>query len=552
MPVRALVNFLKCGEINVQIPHKFRDCRNIAPEPSVARKTLIKAEPASVGDIESHQADTHVILKKAIVAILQGQSMINYGMMPIFANILPWSLPEDAHWLILILQDVAFIAAVIIILRLVHEKRTPSNIAAWSLFLLFLPIIGVPFYLLFGGRKIRRLIAEKNKLSGKVVVRRNVTGANCFGDPIAGNSVRVLGDGVEAYRAFCKEIDNSRESIDIATFILGGDAVGQSIVKRLARKAREGVRVRLLIDALGSMKAKDRMFSQLVEAGGVVERFIPLSFFITREASANLRNHRKIAVFDDRRAIVGGQNMDRRFLSPTYSKELFADLGLIIEGPAIMPLIKVFESDWIFARRGKAGASLPSHLSTPPMSGSSEIEIIPSGPDVEGDPLWECIITLVQEARQSITIVSPYFLPDEVLLRSLIIKSHTGRNVRIVVPENSNHTIVDLARNRFLRQMNAQGIEVLMYRKRMLHAKLIMIDGKFAVSGSANIDPRSFFVNFEIGIVHFSQNDMRLFDEWMTSTILPHCIAFESSRKSRETKSRLFAENMAHLLTPFL
>jgi len=473
-------------------------------------------------------------------------------MSPVFANFLPWSLSENAHWLILILQSLAFVAAVVIILRLVHEKRTPSNIAAWSLFLLFMPMAGVPFYVLFGGRKIRRLIARKSKVPMGDIAKNGAShDANCFGDPIAGNSVRILGDGVDAYRAICKEIDAACESIDIATFILGNDSVGRSIVKRLARKAREGVRVRLLIDAIGSFGAKSRMFSQLVESGGVVERFIPISFFVSKEASANLRNHRKIAIFDDRRAIVGGQNMDRRFLSPTFSKELFADLGLIVEGPAVGALIKVFDSDWFFARKGGEAGSV-SHLLHQPAFGSSELEVIPSGPDVEGDPLWECIITLVQEARQSITIVSPYFLPDEVLLRSLIIKAHAGRSVRIVVPENSNHPIVDLARNRFLRQMSAQGIEVLMYKKRMLHAKLIMIDDRFAVSGSANIDSRSFFVNFEIGIVHFSQGDIRLFEEWMSTTILPHCIAFESSRKSRESKIRLFAENMAHLLTPFL
>jgi cardiolipin synthase A/B len=468
----------------------------------------------------------------------------------VFANFFPWTLSEDTHWLILVLQSVAFVAAVAIILRLVQEKRTPSNITSWSLFLLFLPLAGVPFYLLFGGRKIRRLIAEKSKVSsGAVGMGEGSSGVRCFGDPLTGNSVRVLGDGVEAYRAFCKEIDAARERIDIATFILGNDPVGRRIVNRLALKAREGVRVRLLIDALGSFGAKNRMFSELVEAGGTVERFIPLSFFISREASANLRNHRKIAVFDDRLAIAGGQNMDKRFLSPSDSRDLFADLGLMIEGPAVGAFIKVFDSDWAFACKGVAG--VVSHLSRQPMLGSSELEVIPSGPDVEGDALWESIITLVQEARHSITIVSPYFLPDEVLLRSLIIKAHAGRHVRIVVPENSNHAIVDLARNRFLRQLSAQGIEILMYRKRMLHAKLIMVDGRFAVSGSANIDPRSFFVNFEIGIVHYSPGDIRLFEDWMDSTILPHCVPFALSRKSRESRARLFAENLAHLFTPF-
>ena len=479
-------------------------------------------------------------------------ALVSHSMHPVFASIIPWSLPENAHWILLLAQSVAFVAAVAIILRLAYEKRTPSNITAWSLLLLFMPLLGVPLYLLLGGRKIRRLIAEKNRMTSQ---SGNGDAAHpdacCFGSPVPGNSVLVLKDGVEAYRAFCKEIDRAQQSIEIATFILGDDLVGRSIVRRLTRRAKAGVHVRLLIDALGSFGAENRMFKPFREAGGEVERFMPFSFFFSK-TSANLRNHRKIAVFDARRAIVGGQNMDRRFLSPNYTRALFADLGILLEGPAVELLMRVFEGDWAFASKRAASFRVEPHSFPPPSYGHSELEIIPSGPDVEGDPLWERIITLVQEARESITIVSPYFLPDEVLLRSLIIKAHAGRRVRVIVPENSNHPIVDLARNRFLRQMSAQGIEVLFYRKRMLHAKLIMVDGRFAVSGSANIDPRSFFVNFEIGLVHTSPDDIRVFDGWIQSTLLPHCIGFAASKKAHTNRIRLFGENMAHLLTPLM
>jgi cardiolipin synthase A/B len=473
-------------------------------------------------------------------------------MQPVIASILPWSLSEDTHWILLIAQSVAFVAAVAIILRLAYEKRTPSNITAWSLLLLFMPLLGVPLYLLLGGRKLRRLVAQKNRMRW-IADGGAAEGAagNGYGKPISGNSVRVLSDGVKAYRSICKQIDRAQESIDIATFILGNDLVGRSIVRRLACRAREGVRVRLLVDALGSFGVRDSMLAQLRADGGQVERFIPLSFFVTK-ASANLRNHRKIAVFDGRRAIVGGQNMDRRFLSPNYTRDLFADLGLLIEGPAVTPLLRVFEGDWAFASKRDVPIAARRPVVPQPGYGHSDLEIIPSGPDVEGDPLWERIITLVQEARESITIVSPYFLPDEVLLRSLIIKAHAGRHVRVIVPENSNHPVVDLARNRFLRQMSAQGIEVLFYRKRMLHAKLIMVDGVYAVSGSANIDPRSFFVNFEIGLVHTSPGDLRAFEQWLETAIQPHCICFAASVKAHTNRIRLFGENMAHLFTPLL
>jgi cardiolipin synthase len=467
------------------------------------------------------------------------------------ASLLSPGLSEGEHWLILAVQSVAFVAAVAIILRLAHEKRAPANIFAWSLFLLFLPVLGVPFYLLLGGRKIRRLVAEKTRIRHMAAAWSEACAVPGSGRVIAGNRVRLLPDGVAAYRAVCREIDRARTSIDIATFILGRDAVGRSLVARLTAKARQGVRVRLLIDALGSLGARDAMFRDFRAAGGTVHRFIPLSPFVAK-ASANLRNHRKIAVFDGKRAMVGGQNMDGRFLAPRSSRALFADLGLVVEGPAVGALLLVFAGDWAFASGEEVPSVVPAeHLTTTPC-GESGLEIIPSGPDIEGDFLWERIITLVQEARRSVTIVTPYFIPDEVLLRSLLIRAHNGTHVRIVVPENSNHPIVDFARNRYLRQMAEQGVEILFYRHKMLHAKLILVDDEKAVSGSANIDPRSFFVNFEIGLIHSAPEDIAAFREWLEARILPRCVRFEDSPRSRETRLRLTLENFAHLLTPLL
>jgi cardiolipin synthase len=473
-------------------------------------------------------------------------------MSEIHASIFPYPLSDDTHWILLIAQSVAFVAAVAIILRLAHEKRTPSNIYAWSFFLIFLPLLGVPFYLLFGGRKIRRIVDEKNRIQHNVYAEGigEIPSANPT-RAIPGNYVKVLKDGVNAYRVFCKEIDRAKESIDIMTFILGNDAVGRSIVRRLTEKASQGVRVRLLIDALGSMNAKDEMFREYLEAGGRVARFIPFSIIIPR-GTANLRNHRKIAIFDKRRAIVGGQNMDRRFLSPTYSKVLFADLGLLVSGPAVARLMDVFAGDWAFARKRGTGDILHKHPAEIPSYGHSELEIIPSGPDVDGDPLWERIITLAQDARNEITIVTPYFIPDEVLLRTLLIKQHNGVRVRLVVPEISNHPIVDYARNRYLRHMSQQGVEILLYNRRMLHAKLILFDGRNAVTGSANIDPRSFFVNFEIGLVHSSPEDIAGLEQWLQMTIIPYCAGYKDSPIAGTSRWRLIRENLAHLATPML
>ncbi|MDV7395119.1 phospholipase D-like domain-containing protein, partial [Arthrospira platensis SPKY1] len=130
------------------------------------------------------------------------------------------------------------------------------------------------------------------------------------------------------------------------------------------------------------------------------------------------------------------------------------------------------------------------------------------------DPLWEQIIRMVQECRHHLTIVTPYFIPDEVLFQSLIVKAHTGRSIRLVLPFESNHKIVDIARYHFLRKLHAAGVEILFYKPRMLHGKLFLLDDTVAMVGSANIDMRSLFVNFEIGLFHYCKEDIQMLTEW--------------------------------------
>lgn len=462
---------------------------------------------------------------------------------------------QGLEWALLI-QSVGFIIALVLIAQMTKEKRRPSNIFAWSLLLIFVPVAGVPLYLVFGGRKIRRLVRKKleiQRLAAQVAREEGLPRTGFFGESSvsSGNSVTFLEDGVSAYRTLCEQIALAQESIYITTYILGRDGIGRDLIHRLAGRAKGGVKVRLLIDALGSLGQGGSHCKPLRDAGGEVARFIPLIPLNTR-TSANLRNHRKIAIFDDRRALVGGQNLDGRFMAAFDHPRLFTDFGMLIEGPAVGALLRVFAGDWIFAS-GQPIESFREHFTrVPEECGDRVIDVISSGPDVEGDPLWERIITLVQEAERSITIVTPYFIPDEVLLQSLIIKAHRGRHVQLIVPERSNHKVVDIARNHYLRLLNAQGVEVLFFRPRMLHAKLIIVDDKIALSGSANIDLRSLFVNFEIGFAHTSLKDLEMFRGWLKERVLPHCVRYCDSIRSSNRKIRLLAENMAHLITPLL
>jgi cardiolipin synthase len=462
-----------------------------------------------------------------------------------------------------------FILALLILGRLINEKRNPSNFFAWSFLIVFFPFVGVPLYFLFGGRKSRRLARLKREVqsvaeqvsaehdSGNAKGDENTSTSNGFPsatEPGAwsfeGNKVELLADGESAFARLCEEIDRAQHRICIATYIFSKDATGLAVAEKLSKRAAEGVEVRVLVDALGSWN-QTRAIRRILNRGGAkLARFMPVLPLQTH-SSANLRNHRKVALFDDCRAITGGQNIDLRFLGKTSSRDRFTDFSILVEGPAVKALNAIFVSDWAFANKSSPRDDFALLHFNPPERGNSTIEVIASGPDMEGDPLWEQIIRMVQECRHSLTIVTPYFIPDEVLFQSLIVKAHTGRSIRLVLPFESNHKIVDIARYHFLRKLHAAGVEILFYKPRMLHAKLFLVDNNVAMLGSANIDMRSLFVNFEIGLFHYSKEDIRLLTEW-TDNIVSQSVPFGESPRAQVSNRSKLAEDFVHLLAPML
>ncbi|TAG33191.1 MAG: cardiolipin synthase, partial [Verrucomicrobia bacterium] len=285
-------------------------------------------------------------------------------------------------------------------------------------------------------------------------------------------------------------------------------------------------------------------------------KFLPVIPLSSR-GSANLRNHRKIAVFDHATALIGGRNLAREYLGPKVWKKRWMDLGVVVEGPAAAQLDEVFLSDWSFAasqpldslHRAMAHIDAPTPALAGP--GASEIQIVASGPDVSGDPLYEGMLAMIQEAARSIWIITPYFLPDEVLLRSLVVKARTGRDVTLILPERSNHPITDLARRPYLRQLVRVGARVLAYQPRMLHAKAIIVDESIGLVGSANVDMRSLFVNFEIGAIFHSARDAQALRAWAGS-LARDCRQLSLADLKRRKFPANLAEDLSRLLTPLL
>lgn len=459
-----------------------------------------------------------------------------------------------------LLTVAGFLLALLTIARLISERKQPSNTFAWLLAIAFVPYIGVPLYLLLGGRKIQRLASLKAPLCPVIpgatpavaatTATAKVMSLNGASAPIGGNRIQFLTSGEDAFAKLEQGIREAKHTIHIMTFILGRDAVGKRIIKLLAQRAKEGVKVRLLLDSLGCFSSSGSFCNPLREAGGEVVKFMPVLPIQTR-GSSNLRNHRKIAIFDHRVAALGGRNLAIEYMGPTPLKRRWRDFGAVVEGPAASLLNEIFIADWSFASGqplSQLNAERPAE--PPPAVGDSEVQIAASGPDVPGEPLYEGILSLVQQAEKSIWICTPYFIPDEVLFRSLLVQARAGTEVRLVIPARSNHPITDLARRYYLRELYAAGAKILLYGPGMSHAKMLLVDEKIGMMGSANMDLRSLFVNFEVGMVTYSRREAQAMSHWMREV-------FEQSKPMpAPTKGRrlipTIGEEIARLLAPLL
>lgn len=455
--------------------------------------------------------------------------------------------------------------AVLLVARLFSDKRQPGATFAWLLLIALVPYLGIPLFLIFGGRKIRKLANEKSPLQGPAQPTPGPVSAS-FRPHFAGaypirtdNRVRFLDRGEDTYGEFLRQIDSSKASIEIVTFILGRDETGRSLIDRLAAKARSGVQVRLLLDGLGCLSTAGRFSDPLRLAGGRVERFMPV-LPIQSRWSANLRNHRKIAVFDGCRAIVGGHNLAKEYLGPEPERDRWIDFGMLVEGSAAIDLRRIFLADWEYATeeqwsefalesdaKSNRGPQAPRDLP------GSSLQVLASGPDVQDDTLHEAILSLVQEADSSVRIVTPYFVPDEVLFRSLMVKARTGRQVHILVPERSNHRIADWARLHFLRELQRAGAIVRLYQGPMLHAKALVVDDRLGMVGSVNMDARSLLVNFEVGVFLHSPEEVLGLAHW-ASRLENASRSF--GNEAGEEKPTGFGgellEDLARLLAPLL
>ena len=348
-------------------------------------------------------------------------------------------------------------------------------------------------------------------------------------------------------------LESAKYSIDITTFILGNDEVGKSIVETLTRKAREGVTVRLILDSLGCFRTRGKFVNPLREAGGKVGIFMPM-LPVRRKWSAHLRNHRKIVIVDRCAAILGGMNLASNYMGPISDRSRWHDLDVLVKGPLVVNLCDVFNADWDFVT-GSGYEKTPEATKKSsffPAKKGIIAQVAASGPDVPTDSLSEAILTAILEAGERVWVITPYFIPDEPLLKSLGLLSRWGRDVRIIVPARSNHILTDLARGSYLRTLAEAGAKIFYFRPGMLHSKIILIDHDIAILGSANMDMRSLYLNYEIALFIYSSAKVDTIEDIVRRDILPKSQLIGHETGTIKGGIKEWVEDISRVFSPFL
>lgn len=420
-------------------------------------------------------------------------------------------LPTPAHYLL-----VSAIAVLVYILttRGRHERRAPTSAIAWVLGLALMPYLILPLYLLFGQRKLRPIATPR---TGDVDEGEHWAAEliECFGlAPPSIAQTRLHRDGIEARDALWEVIESASERLDVCTFLIGNDVIGEEAVERLVRRAQAGVKVRLLLDGFGAVFVPPRFMRRLREAGVETAVFRPF-FSLRRLGPRNLRNHRKFVIADDRWLWSGGRNIAIEYFLAHGDEPAWLDLSFDLRGSIAAEAARQFDHDWCDTTRGTASARTPCET---PVHQGSVVQFLPSGPDQAEDTAQSLLIDACYRARRRIHAVTPYFVPDDSLQVALRLAARRGVRVTIVLPAVSNHRIADFARSRAMRDLAMAGVEFRLL-PRMIHAKGVVVDETLAMSGSINLDLRSLLLNHEASVVFYDAKDIAWFAAWIDGLV---------------------------------
>jgi len=457
------------------------------------------------------------------------------------------------------------------------ERRNIGATWAWLMILVFLPVVGFIVYLFFGQNLSRvkkfRLRKEFRSIIESVVEDQRQefhSRSFSFNDPSIGryhelvhmnlisnyslytqdNSVRIFADGNEKFDALFEDIAKATQYIHIQYYIIQRDELGRKLIDALTAKAREGVTIRLIYDAWGSSKVNKKFIRELREAGGHAAAFFPPSIPKVN-FKLNYRNHRKLVIIDGDCGYIGGFNVGDEYLGKVKRFGYWRDTHLRVEGSSILQMQTHFLRDWHLALNTPMSEDYSLFAVTKPFTGNIGMQIVSSGPDSSLEAIKYSYIKMIYEAKKSIMIQTPYFIPDESMVTAIKAAMLSGVQVHLMIPKKPDHQMVYWASYSYLRELLELNVSCYLYEKGFLHAKTMVIDGTIASVGTANMDIRSYKLNFEVNAIVYDSETATKLEELFLQDILDSKILTLADYENRPLYQRML-ESFARLLSPIL
>jgi cardiolipin synthase len=456
---------------------------------------------------------------------------------------------------------------------ILQQRRAPAATLAWIFAFVALPFISGLYYVVFGPRRLqrrrirygvaRRSLAgqvseyirssccqEKPTLSADAAAMAKVVSRLGQGDPTFASAVKLLDTGDIYLTELERAMQAAQHHIHLEYYIWEPDRVGTRFRDVLADAARRGVKVRVLVDAVGSHTLGDAFWAPLREAGGVVLRFNPLKLSPGSLNFANFRTHRKIVVIDGSVGFLGGKNLHDPVSATTSGKGAWRDMHSRIDGEPVRRLQRLFLENFIYSG-GKFVLDLENvkRYFPPAFEGRGKaVQILASGPDDDRYAIYAFFLTAITTARERCWITTPYFIPDEPLeyvMRTAVLR---GVDVQLIVPHEGDSRIVTAASRTYCDAMSESGVQVFEYGPPMLHAKTMIVDDTMGVVGTANMDNRSFRLNFEVAAAFYDKEVIAQ----LAAVFAADRAAARHHRRRRGAKVSAFLESVARLTSPVL
>ncbi|MEO8932867.1 MAG: cardiolipin synthase [Xanthomarina sp.] len=482
---------------------------------------------------------------------------------------------------ILVLEIAYVIILMLVSYRVIFDTQNTSKALAYLLLVIFVPIVGILVYFSFGvNYRIRKMYDKKlmsnehfqgnlekklisyskgvlkegdesvqdNRKLVNLILKENLS-------PLTNNNqVKLLLNGEEKFPEVLKSLSQAEHHIHIEYYIFEDDNIGNQIIEILIKKAEEGIEVRFIYDDFGSRSIRKKQVKRMREAGVKVFPFykIKLIAFANR---INYRNHRKIIVIDGHTSFVGGINVSDRYInSETNKNQVFwRDTHLKIEGPATWYLQYLFLCDWNFCAQDNMSLNdtlFPLKESFKP-SHDKHVQITASGPDSDVPTIKFALLQAINLAEKEVLITTPYFIPSNSIMDALLISAKSGVQIKIIVPGDSDSKVVNAAACSYYAELLKSGVEIYRYQKGFVHAKTMVVDNEIAIVGTANMDVRSFDLNFEVNAMVYDEeisNQLRI--------AFYQDVAFSTKIDVKEWLQRptiyRFLDKLARLFSPML